>query len=667
MDDIHSPEPYYTAIASSDEGEVDDIPVQAKKEAKRRRHSGSEEEPFSMQPEGQKRLRHDSHSKSSSKHRSRDDKSKHGHSRHGEKEKAAHSRKHHKSPTGHHSSSHRKDRHDDSKKTHPKRPASPRKRGSSTGDEKGHSSKRSRDQDEHQRTPEKMETENEPGELPKDSPLSAMSHESDASTSGAEVKETESVAQRSGHRWSKYESESDEENRDRKSPTPQKIDPQSEDDVSDEERFEGKNRREQWDVSDIADKDFEELTDAEKAMLSPVTLAKKEEEYQRCLIAQLPVYFPGVQGCRNVAEFECLNRIEEGTFGVVYRAREKKTDEIVALKRLKMEREKEGFPITSLREVNMLLKAGAHPNVVNVREIVVGSNMDKIYLVMEYVEHDMKALMETLKNRKKNFPIGQVKTLLHQLLSGCAHMHSEWILHRDLKTSNLLLSHKGILKIGDFGLAREFGDPLKEYTPIVVTLWYRAPELLLGAKKYSTPIDMWSVGCIFAEFLKLSPLFPGKSELDEVNKIFTELGTPSEKIWPGYSELPNVKQCAFTHYPYNQLRKKFGANVITDAGFQLLNRFLTYNPERRISAAEALNHAWFTEDPQPIPPDMFPTWPAKSELSKMPARSPQRPKGAVNVPAHAPTQAEIEMLKQLNVDPQKMSGGFNLRFDAPKF
>ncbi|KAK0410009.1 hypothetical protein QR680_004895 [Steinernema hermaphroditum] len=672
MDDIHSPEPYYTSIASSDEGEADDGPFEAKREAKRRHHSGSGgEEPFSVQPEGQtSRLRHDSHK--SSKHRSREDKSKHSHSsRHAEKEKSTHSRRHHKSPSSHHSSSHHKDRsshREDPKKSHSRRSDSPRKRRPSAGDEKNHSSKRTRVQEEQDKTPEMMETEEnvEVKDEAKYSPASNASHESGASTSGADVKESESVAHRSGHRWSKFESDSDEENREQRSPTPPKLDTESDDENTDEELFESKDRR-NLDTSDFADKDFEDLTEEEKAMMSPEALAKREEEYQKGLIAQLPVYFPGVQGCRNVAEFECLNRIEEGTFGVVYRAREKKTDEIVALKRLKMEREKEGFPITSLREVNMLLKAGSHPNVVNVREIVVGSNMDKIYLVMEYVEHDMKALMETLKNRKKNFPIGQVKTLLHQLLSGCAHMHSEWILHRDLKTSNLLLSHKGILKIGDFGLAREFGDPLKEYTPIVVTLWYRAPELLLGAKKYSTPIDMWSVGCIFAEFLKLMPLFPGKSEMDEVNKIFMELGSPSEKIWPGYSELPYVKQCSFTHYPYNQLRKKFGSNVITDTGFQLLNRFLTYNPDRRISAAEALDHPWFAEEPQPIPPDMFPTWPAKSELSKMPARSPPRPSSKNAIPAHAPTQAEIEMLKQLNVDPQKMSGGFNLRFDAPKF
>lgn len=175
-----------------------------------------------------------------------------------------------------------------------------------------------------------------------------------------------------------------------------------------------------------------------------------------------------------------------------------------------MEKEKEGFPITSLREISTLLKS-QHPNIVTVREIVVGSNMDKIFIVMDYVEHDMKSLMETMRQKKQSFTAGksfllrfiitktlrtfikyllrffffflaEVKCLMQQLLMAVEHLHDNWILHRDLKTSNLLLSHKGVLKVGDFGLAREYGSPLKAYTPVVVTLWYRSPELLLGAK-----------------------------------------------------------------------------------------------------------------------------------------------------------------------------------------
>lgn len=352
----------------------------------------------------------------------------------------------------------------------------------------------------------------------------------------------------------------------------------------------------------------------------PEPVVEEEEEV-------LPPYYPALQGCRSVEEFQCLNRIEEGTYGVVYRARDKRTDEVVALKRLKMEKEKEGFPITSLREINTLLK-GQHPNIVTVREIVVGSNMDKIFIVMDYVEHDLKSLIETMKHKRQVFLPGEVKCLIQQLLRAVAHLHDNWILHRDLKTSNLLLSHKGILKVGDFGLAREYGSPLKEYTSIVVTLWYRAPELLLGCREYSCPIDVWSCGCIFAELLSMAALFPGKSEVDQLNRIFKDLGTPNERIWPGYDQLPLVKKMTFTDYPVSQIRKKFSTHT-SELGMSMLLGLLTYDPKQRLTAESALKHSYFKELPLPIDPAMFPTWPAKSEVGwkRAIATSPKPPSG----------------------------------------
>ncbi|XP_054284493.1 cyclin-dependent kinase 11B-like isoform X1 [Macrosteles quadrilineatus] len=375
----------------------------------------------------------------------------------------------------------------------------------------------------------------------------------------------------------------------------------------------------------------------------------------------LPPYLPAIQGCRSVEEFQCLNRIEEGTYGVVYRARDKRTDEIVALKRLKMEKEKEGFPITSLREINTLLKA-QHPNIVTVREIVVGSNMDKIFIVMDYVEHDLKSLMETMKHKKQVFLPAEVKCLMQQLLRAVAHLHDNWILHRDLKASNLLLSHKGILKVGDFGLAREYGSPLKAYTPIVVTLWYRSPELLLSAKEYSTPVDMWSVGCIFAEFLAMEPLFPGKSEVDQLNKIFKTLGTPNERVWPGYSKLPAVQKMTFAEFPSSQLRTRFP--MLSDAGLSLLNKFLTYNPVERITADEALKHDYFAEPPLPIDPAMFPTWPAKSEVGrKAIIASPKPPSGGRDYKQLGDTDEGFHMGSVAAERTRAAFGtGFSLRF-----
>ncbi|KAL6733990.1 hypothetical protein Aduo_004581 [Ancylostoma duodenale] len=407
---------------------------------------------------------------------------------------------------------------------------------------------------------------------------------------------------------------------------------------------------------------WETLTEEQKLLLSPDTKKRLEGEYQSRLIAQLPVYYASFMGCRNVVEFDCVNRVEEGTFGVVYRAKNKRTDEIVALKRLKIEKEREGFPITALREINMLLKAGKHENIV--REILIGSNADKIYLAMEFVEHDMKNLMDTMHKRGKRFSFGEQKTLMRQLLSGLKHLHDNWILHRDLKTSNLLFSHKGILKIADFGLAREYGDPLRPYTAVVVTLWYRAPELLLGQKMYSTPIDLWSVGCIMGEFVLLKPLFPGNGELDEINKIFTELGTPSDAIWEGYSELPGPKLMKLGNYPYNQLRKKFPASLMNESGFKLLNRFLTYDPNRRITAEEALNDRWFTEDPKPTPPEMFPTFPAKSEQHRAPP-----PNAALaNKKTEIINPERAKLLADLKVRPDQVtSGSFSLKFDKTRF
>ncbi|KAK9934430.1 hypothetical protein M0R45_021575 [Rubus argutus] len=319
-----------------------------------------------------------------------------------------------------------------------------------------------------------------------------------------------------------------------------------------------------------------------------------------------------LQGCRSVDEFERLNKIDEGTYGVVYRAQDKKTREIVALKKVKMEKEREGFPLTSLREINILLSFH-HPSIVDVKEVVVGSNLDSIFMVMEYMEHDLKALMETMK---QPFSPSEVKCLMLQLFEGVKYLHDNWVLHRDLKTSNLLLNNRGELKICDFGLARQYGSPLKPYTHLVVTLWYRAPELLLGAREYSTAIDMWSLGCIMAELLSKEPLFNGKSEFEQLDKIFKILGTPNETIWPGFSKLPGVK-VNFVKHQYNLLRKKFpatsfaGSPVLTEAGFDLLNKLLTYDPEKRITADAALNHEWFREVPLPKTKDFMPTFPAQ--------------------------------------------------------
>lgn len=320
------------------------------------------------------------------------------------------------------------------------------------------------------------------------------------------------------------------------------------------------------------------------------------------------------QTCKSIENYKQLNKIDEGSYGIVFRAQNKETGEIVAIKKIKLGKEKEGFPITSIREINILFNLN-HENIVKIKEVVFGSSIDKVFAVMEYCDYELKALCLREKNSSNTFiSLATVKCLLRQLLEGVEYMHSKWIIHRDLKTSNLLLNRSGILKIADFGLARKYGSPLRHYTKLVVTLWYRAPELLLNCDKYGTAVDMWSVGCILAEMLLGEPLIQGTDELDQLNKIFRLLGTPTEESWPAWNTLPNYQKITFKQYNINKLREHFPAYstkddiVLTDKGYDLLSKLLTCNPSKRISAAEALRHPWFYENPLPFQSQEMPTF-----------------------------------------------------------
>ncbi|CBX99757.1 hypothetical protein IAQ61_003008 [Plenodomus lingam] len=337
----------------------------------------------------------------------------------------------------------------------------------------------------------------------------------------------------------------------------------------------------------------------------------------------------GWSPCRHTSNFETLNHIEEGSYGWVSRARSIISNEVVALKKVKMDYNQDGFPITALREISILHKA-RHANIVDLKEIVAGDEPQECILVMEFLEHDLKTLQEDMS---EPFLASEVKTLLRQLTGAIEFLHENYILHRDLKTSNILLNNRGHLKLADFGMARYIPPPshsASHLTQLVVTLWYRAPELLLGTETYSTEIDMWSLGCIFGELLLKEPLFPGKNEVDQLSLIFYLAGLPSEKTWPGFYRLPNARSLKIPR-EHQHLNANSGFNrakfpFLTASGIELLSSLLSLNPEARPNAKEVLAHPYFKEQPKPKPEEMFPTFPSKAGQEKRRKRSPNAPK-----------------------------------------
>ncbi|CAM9557174.1 unnamed protein product [Heterosigma akashiwo] len=242
---------------------------------------------------------------------------------------------------------------------------------------------------------------------------------------------------------------------------------------------------------------------------------------------------PASWGSRDIGEYLKLETIGQGTYGHVYKASEKTTGEIVALKKIKMDNEKEGFPITAIREIK-ILKSLRHENIVDLKEIVTSKAPDgrlkHVYMVFEYLDHDLAGLLDS---PEVTLTEAHTKCYMKQLLNGVHYMHRNKILHRDIKGSNLLINNNGYLKIADWGLARSWYEQQARYTLKVITLWYRPPELLMGCQKYGPAVDLWSAGCIFAELLHKQPILKGTAEVDQLRKIFDLCGDPTEESWPG--------------------------------------------------------------------------------------------------------------------------------------
>ncbi|WFD43735.1 hypothetical protein MPSI1_002399 [Malassezia psittaci] len=283
-----------------------------------------------------------------------------------------------------------------------------------------------------------------------------------------------------------------------------------------------------------------------------------------------------------------LEKLGEGTYATVYKGRSRLTNEIVALKDIHLDAE-EGTPSTAIREIS-LMKELRHTNVVRLHDVI--HTESKLMLVFEFMELDLKRYMDVHGNRGALDP-ATVRSFMFQLLKGTAFCHENRVLHRDLKPQNLLINKRGELKLGDFGLARAFGIPVNTFSNEVVTLWYRAPDVLLGSRTYSTSIDVWSAGCIMAEMISGVPIFRGRDNNDQLNQIIRILGTPDENtIKRILSDSPEIQYRPLARMPKVPFQTLYPK--VHPLAIDLLEKLLTFDPSQRISADEALRHPYFT-------------------------------------------------------------------------
>ncbi|KAE8687297.1 putative serine/threonine-protein kinase [Hibiscus syriacus] len=311
---------------------------------------------------------------------------------------------------------------------------------------------------------------------------------------------------------------------------------------------------------------------------------------------------------RRADTFEKIDKIGSGTYSNVYKAKDMVTDNIVALKKVRFDNLEPESVQFMAREI-LILRRLDHPNVIKLEGLVTSRMSCSLYLVFQYMEHDLAGLAASPLVK---FTEPQVKCYMHQLLSGLEHCHNRGVLHRDIKGSNLLIDDEGVLKIADFGLATFF-DPNHKHpmTSRVVTLWYRAPELLLGATEYAVGVDLWSVGCILGELLAGKPIMPGRTEVEQLHKIYKLCGSPSDEYWKK-SKLPNAALFK-PREPYKRcIRETF--KDFPPSLLPLIDTLLAIDPAERSTATAALRSEFFTTEPYACEPSSLPKYPPSKEM-----------------------------------------------------
>ena len=286
--------------------------------------------------------------------------------------------------------------------------------------------------------------------------------------------------------------------------------------------------------------------------------------------------------------------VGSGTYGKVFKGLNVYTKKLVALKKIRMEGERDGFPVTAVREIK-LLRSLSHKNIVQLQEVMVEAN--DCFMVFEYLSHDLTGL---LNHPTYTLEPGHKKHLAQQLFEGLDYLHTRGVLHRDIKAANILVSNEGILKLADFGLARFYAKHHQlDYTNRVITIWYRSPELLLGETQYGPAVDIWSAACVLVEIFTKRAIFPGDgSEINQLEKIHAVLGTPNRKDWPNLVEMPWFALLRPDYRKLNVFEEKY-KDQVTAAAFDLLASMFRYDPDKRPTAAEVLQHPYFTTEEPP--------------------------------------------------------------------